>query len=601
MKTPASSTARKRREAKPAPAPEQSPLIDPAPAPDEPLAFNDDGIKRVQDIIRNARATWFALLGALVFASVTLASVKDISFFVNSVETKLPIVGISVPVVSFFWAGSLLIAALYAYFHLYLELLWQALGDFPARDENGALLADRIEPWIVADTALRFRDWLRGAHGRERASRRRSMQVISDVVSVGLVWLFGLVVTFWFWWRSMPAHEPLLTGFLGVVFAVTLWVFGKSAAAANAHLGDKTAKSLWKLLFASAIVLIAALTTVRTWIDPWQGQPRDSAFFNDLDPGWFIWPPEFLRPARAIFREVVVTEKPKDWVGKEVAEVEFRVRWCKERDEPKCLNPLALENRRFDQAGEKSFQAAWGERWKALLAQMPKPDLRGKDLRGADLAFAKLEGADLSNAQLEGANLRDIRLEGARVVYASLAGTYLLGARLEGADFRSADFTGANLSQARLEGTELFDAQLVSVNLISARLEGSKLLSTRFINADLTAARLFGSRGSRLDLGRTFFHGSFFRATAFRHADLSSVDITNNSDFIRSFGDASVMLPPLVETPCHWAKTELSDEEYFGRWKGWIDTISVTAYLPDLDAYPPIPPPPGCVPPPAAP
>ena len=133
----------------------------PAPAPDEPLAFDDDGIKRVQDIIRNARATWFALLGALVFASVTLASVKDISFFVNTVETKLPIVGISVPVVSFFWAGSLLIAALYAYFHLYLELLWQALGDFPARDKKGALLADRIEPWIVADTALRFRDWLR--------------------------------------------------------------------------------------------------------------------------------------------------------------------------------------------------------------------------------------------------------------------------------------------------------------------------------------------------------------------------------------------------------------------------------------------------------
>ena len=125
----------------------------------------------LQDIIRNARATWFALLGALVFASVTLASVKDISFFVNTVETKLPIVGISVPVVSFFWAGSLLTAALYAYFHLYLELLWQALGDFPARDKGGALLADRIEPWIVADTALRFRDWLRGEHRRQRAPR----------------------------------------------------------------------------------------------------------------------------------------------------------------------------------------------------------------------------------------------------------------------------------------------------------------------------------------------------------------------------------------------------------------------------------------------
>ncbi len=153
MRTPSSATVRKRKPAAKA--------ATPAPAPDEPLTFDDDGLKRVQDIIRNARATWFALLGALVFASVTLAGVKDISFFVNTVETKLPLADISVPVVSFFWAGSLLTAALYAYFHLYLELLWQALGDFPARDKTGALLADRIEPWIVADTALRFRDWLR--------------------------------------------------------------------------------------------------------------------------------------------------------------------------------------------------------------------------------------------------------------------------------------------------------------------------------------------------------------------------------------------------------------------------------------------------------
>ncbi len=165
MKTPSAKT-RKPRAAKPA-APSPAPAANAEAPIDEPLTFDDDGIKRVQDIIRNARATWFALLGALVFASVTLASVKDISFFVDTVETKLPIVGISVPVVSFFWAGSLLIAALYAYFHLYLELLWQALGDFPARDKTGALLADRIEPRIVADTAM-FRGEARFGEAKRR-------------------------------------------------------------------------------------------------------------------------------------------------------------------------------------------------------------------------------------------------------------------------------------------------------------------------------------------------------------------------------------------------------------------------------------------------
>jgi hypothetical protein len=145
------------------------------PAPDEPIPFDEDGLKRVGSIIKNARATWFALLGALVFASITLASVKDVSFFVNTVETKLPVVGISVPVTSFFWAGSLLIAAIYAYFHLYLELLWQALGDAPARI-GGKPLADRIDPWIVADSALRLRGRLRGAHCDARASRKRAIR-----------------------------------------------------------------------------------------------------------------------------------------------------------------------------------------------------------------------------------------------------------------------------------------------------------------------------------------------------------------------------------------------------------------------------------------
>ena len=325
VKTPSPAKTRKPKAAAPAAAP------DPASAIDEPLTFDDDGIKRVQDIIRNARATWFALLGALVFASVTLASVKDISFFVNSVETKLPVVGISVPVISFFWAGSLLIAALYAYFHLYLELLWQALGDAPARI-SGQPLADRIEPWIVADSALRLRDRLRGAHGEERSSRKRAMQFVSDVVSVGLVWVFGLVVIFWFWWRSMPAHEPLLTGFIGAVLAGTLWVFCTGIDAAAGHLSDKKTGWRWKLVFVLLSIAIIGLTVVRTWTDLWVDDVAYRRFSSNYcyssdeaashcNDRFFLIRRQFLRAASANLNEVVFTEKPKDWVGREIAEI----------------------------------------------------------------------------------------------------------------------------------------------------------------------------------------------------------------------------------------------------------------------------------------
>jgi hypothetical protein len=60
-------------------------------------------------------------------------------------------------------------------------------------------------------------------------------------------------------------------------------------------------------------------------------------------------------------------------------------------------------------------------------------DLRGADLRGANLGGAHLEGAILFGAHLEGANLWGAHLEGANLYRARLEGANLTGAGLEGA------------------------------------------------------------------------------------------------------------------------------------------------------------------------
>lgn len=495
----------------------------PALAADEPVAFDDDGLDRVKDIIRNARATWFALLGALVFAAITLASVKDVAFFVSSVETKLPVVGISVPVYSFFWAGSLLIAALYAYFHLYLELLWQALGDAPARIK-GKPLADRIDPWIVTDAALRLRDRLRGAHGNERASRKRAMQAVSDIVSFGLVWFFGLAVIFWFWWRSMPAHDPLLTGFIGIVFAFTLWVFCKGITGAVAHLADCEVRWRWRKVVAITVIGIVGLTAARTQVDPWAGSPRGTVFQYDVERKAFVWRSELFRPARANLREVVFTEKPKDWQGKKIAEAEFRIRWCRERGEPKCANPLNAENRKFEDEEEKAFQEAWEERLTALRAAFPKPDLRGVDWRGADLASAELEGADLSDARLDGADLEGARLDGANLIVASLDGANLYRAGLERADLSDATLERAGLRDARLEGAVLVRVRLYGADLSNARLDGTNLEEAGLQGADLHFARLDGANFRNASLEGANLAGAELRNANFSYANMKNAN-----------------------------------------------------------------------------
>ena len=94
-----------------------------------------------------------------------------------------------------------------------------------------------------------------------------------------------------------------------------------------------------------------------------------------------------------------------------------------------------------------------------------KDTLEYANLRGTDLRSADLEGADLRYANLRGANLRSADLEGADLKSADLR-----SADLEGADLKSADLRYANLRGANLRG-----ADLKSANLGGADLEGADL------------------------------------------------------------------------------------------------------------------------------
>ncbi len=114
-----------------------------------------------------------------------------------------------------------------------------------------------------------------------------------------------------------------------------------------------------------------------------------------------------------------------------------------------------------------------GER--GIIEQMRRSlnhaDLRGANLRGADLHRTDLSGADLRGADLFGANL--------------------LGANLSDADLFGADLFGANLS----------DANLLGVNLLRADLSVANLSHANLLGADLSHANL---RGAQYD-NRTIF------------------------------------------------------------------------------------------------
>jgi len=115
-------------------------------------------------------------------------------------------------------------------------------------------------------------------------------------------------------------------------------------------------------------------------------------------------------------------------------------------------------------------------------------DLRGANLRKADLSRGRFEGADLRKAHLEGANLGRAHLEGAYLMNAHLEGADLMNAHFEGADLKGAHLEGANLWWAHLEGADLWWAHLEGANLYGAHLEGADLRRSDVTQDQLDAA-----------------------------------------------------------------------------------------------------------------
>jgi hypothetical protein len=85
------------------------------------------------------------------------------------------------------------------------------------------------------------------------------------------------------------------------------------------------------------------------------------------------------------------------------------------------------------------------------------------NLRGADLRHADLSGAILYQAHLSGADLREANLSGADLRQADLSQANLSGAELNWADLGGVDLSGADVSQSIVERTIFADLDLSTV------------------------------------------------------------------------------------------------------------------------------------------
>lgn len=408
----------------------------------------DEKIERINTITRTARGVWFGLLSFLAFVSVALMGVRDEDFFLNEREVDLPLIGVSIPTFLFFAVTPTLGLLVYAYLHMHLLKLWEALSS-AAREDHNESISNKIQPWLITDIAL----W----RWNDDAVRVRPLARWSVSLNFTFAFAGTPIVLLGFWYRSFPPHNNILTLlFCGAPIAAAVyvgwvsWSRMGSLSPYNSTKYHKTTIEVWSF-FSAVLLLLLGYSMVegpkRYWLysahladENFAGVPDDwtdrETFRSQFRKTWCaqegiamdLCGPPLSNP------DVEHTE----WVRK------TRDIWCSEKslDAEIASNCASL----FEDL-ERRFDASWKSKWESVLRSVEPFDFVKEDLRKANLHRANLTSANLYMARLQGANLRGANLQGAILFGAQMQGANLLEVRIdEYTDLRSANLRGALLS-----------------------------------------------------------------------------------------------------------------------------------------------------------
>ncbi|MEM7215426.1 MAG: pentapeptide repeat-containing protein [Pseudomonadota bacterium] len=489
-------------------------------------------IERINELIKTARGLWLGLLGVLVFTGITLLGVEDIDFFGLDRSVQLPLVNVSVPTTSFFWAAPALVAAAYTYMLFYLEYLWVELGNIKPR-HKGKLISECITPWMVSDNALRFRSerrsgkptterfWLRNVwknilhYARrlfgiasipdntkskpapaedERCHKERTAGSFRYAANTVLVWMLAPFIIFLFWARFTSTHYVFTNCLIAILFAFSIWIGLTGFRYSRCLLGEprqkykpEPARHLAMLIALAMIPVTAVKTTTSIPHTAFQ-------FWTDISGG---------------SSEALACSEMK-WETKE------------------NNNNTVEGNKRL--AGDKALKELHKSHLAAIfmpaIANLPKAQIteRPDGWLPENLArknYNTLLVQPISNRDLitEWKTFRKAKIDNLRTpelwnhdfTFADLGGAFMAGAQ-----FRHSDLSNAYMRNAILEEANFKDAKLTNTNLVRAHLEGADFRKATVINSDFQQARMHHA-----DLDRD----ANFKSTCFRFADMELVDM----------------------------------------------------------------------------
>ena len=392
-----------------------------------------EGLKTIAKATSNAQKLFIAVLGGCVYSWLTIATTKDAALLTNSVSSPLPVIATPLPIVGFYYVAPVLLLALYFYFHLNMQRLWEALADLPAVFPDGRPLDKRADPWLL--------NVLVRAHFVRLRSDKPPLSWLQKWISIILGWWLVPVTLLAFWSYFLRRHDWVGTGLHVVLFTASL-----AGACIFYRLARGTLRGEPRKPF--------------IWRHPW----RDLRTYKGIAAvlGVCAFGVIFYLISASAIQGI-----PRYFYAGEVL-------WTSEGSKGPDPTVGAYSLRRLL------------PRTLEYIGASPFADLRRQDIstkppnwtgdakeyalvKGAHLREANMQYADASRAFLVNADMSAARLSNADLSYANLANADLSYANLTNADLSCANLTNADLSHTNLSGANLVEAHLNGVDLRNAK------------------------------------------------------------------------------------------------------------------------------------
>jgi len=414
------------------------------------------GLNSVEQVAKAAAQILTSLLIACAYSWLTIASTKDAELLSNRATSSLPIIGVTIPIVSFYLAAPIVLLGVFVYFCLQLHRVWIELSTLPAIFPDGVSL-DRKSfptPWtsFVSIAFLRLNS----------SSRGRAQLFASAFITWGIVPINLLHI----WAKYLRCHD--VNGTTEHILCIVLSVYVGLNSFTLCLQRLKTHTAVPRPISPIALLAGAALTVCLMCFTfaGFRGGPTDlystprtewdtrAAHLPWTRTDYRAWAPQLLSlvPGANPFAELMdadVSIAPPGWVG---------------------TGPNDLARVRGAQLGHRDLRFMNGTRAFMVSTSFLHSDLYGVNLWHADLRGCDLTGARADNSIFYQADLR----------YATLTSTSLVQSDMRTALLQEADMTGANLQDARLDEAVCFHTTFTGTNLTRTSFYRANLQSAVF-------------------------------------------------------------------------------------------------------------------------